>query len=214
MKETLRDTVFGQLLRLIFGPNILPYPEELDPTIWRKYVHVEKSGWMAHHGTAQPHNYLIDELQGQQIDEESKGQKTQEKVEESNAATPQTASRAPSTSANSETQLVTDINGIVVNPEKGKDIYVVDWSGPDDPQVCCSFPRRPNLWADNGSEPDELVESETVLRHRRNLSPHILSLHRLCNLYSRYSRCSDDLPCRPSRSNAGTYSVCGRLWTR
>lgn len=118
MTETLCDTVFGQLLRFVFGCKILPYPQEVDPSIWRKYIHVEKSGWMAHHGTTQPHRYFI-QLQRQQIDEESKGLTTHEKIEESNATTPQTTSRAPSTSNNSEIQLMNDISDIVVNSEKG-----------------------------------------------------------------------------------------------
>jgi DHA1 family multidrug resistance protein-like MFS transporter len=133
MKETLRDTVFGQLLRAVFGHEILPYPEELDPSIWQKYVHVDKSGWMARHGTTEPHNYLIDKLKA---DDESKGPRLQaNKVNDLEAPTSQSLSRASSTSENSETRLVNEISGIVVDPAKGKDVYVVDWSGTDDPQV-------------------------------------------------------------------------------
>lgn len=54
MKELFRDTVTGHFLRIISGGKILPFEEDRDPSIWKKYVHVEKSGHMAHHGTLEP----------------------------------------------------------------------------------------------------------------------------------------------------------------
>jgi DHA1 family multidrug resistance protein-like MFS transporter len=124
MIDTIRDTSFGHILRSLFGPKILPYPEELDSSLWQKYVHVEKSGLMAHHGTTRPDNdFLAEEreLQGERIDEESGGQTMFD---------------------NSRITLVNEISGVHINSEKGKDIDVVDWSGPDDPDVilCFVFP--------------------------------------------------------------------------
>ena len=50
MKELVRDTVFGHFLRLVTGGRVLPYEEDRDPSLWKRYIDVEKSGRMAHHG--------------------------------------------------------------------------------------------------------------------------------------------------------------------
>jgi DHA1 family multidrug resistance protein-like MFS transporter len=39
-----------------------------------------------------------------------------------------------------------EASGVKVDPEKGKDLHVVDWYGPDDPQVCSFFPPD-EFWA-------------------------------------------------------------------
>ena len=97
---------------------------------------------MAHHGTTHPDNdFLAEErqLQERRIDEESSGQTKVELDRENGkleAVTPQETSRATSMSGNSETRLVNEISGVPISSEKGQDVYVVDWSGPDDPDVC------------------------------------------------------------------------------
>src|ERR1700734_4161999 len=118
MIDTIRDTSFGHILRLLFGPKILLYPEELDSSLWQKYVHVEKSGLMAHHGTTKPDNdFLAEEreLQGERIDEESSGQtkvEVRRKDRKLEAVTPQGTSQPASMSDNSETHLVNEISGV------------------------------------------------------------------------------------------------------
>lgn len=38
MRETLRDSAFGKLLRVLSGTRILPYPEETQELFWRTYL--------------------------------------------------------------------------------------------------------------------------------------------------------------------------------
>jgi DHA1 family multidrug resistance protein-like MFS transporter len=38
MIETLRDSAFGKLLRVISGTTLLPYPEETHELAWRTYL--------------------------------------------------------------------------------------------------------------------------------------------------------------------------------
>ena len=52
MKELLRDTIFSHRVRLITRRKVFQYPEEVDPSIWKKYVHAKKSANMANHGQA------------------------------------------------------------------------------------------------------------------------------------------------------------------
>ncbi|KAF4970572.1 hypothetical protein FSARC_2437 [Fusarium sarcochroum] len=54
MEELIRDAIFSHLLRLMTGGRVFKYPEEEDPSQWKKYVHVEKSAKMARHGQPQP----------------------------------------------------------------------------------------------------------------------------------------------------------------
>jgi DHA1 family multidrug resistance protein-like MFS transporter len=48
--ELLRDTLLGHSFRQISGVRIFPYAENMDSELWKRYVHREKSGRMAHHG--------------------------------------------------------------------------------------------------------------------------------------------------------------------
>jgi MFS transporter, DHA1 family, multidrug resistance protein len=50
MIELIRDTVFGHLLRPTSKGKVLPYEEDRDPSLWKRYIDTEKSGRMAHHG--------------------------------------------------------------------------------------------------------------------------------------------------------------------
>ncbi|KAK5048944.1 hypothetical protein LTR84_005365 [Exophiala bonariae] len=122
MKELFRDTVAGQLLRLVTRDRILPYPEEIDPSICQKYINAEKSENMARVGSTN--------LPPPPPKEE------EEKTEEQS---PSSESRHPST--NSSTTNVSDTNNhgtntasnTKVDPEKGRDAHIVDWYGPTDP---------------------------------------------------------------------------------
>jgi hypothetical protein len=64
MEDTLRDSVFGQLVRLTFGQNTFLYPEELDLSTWQKYINMEKSTSLVHHSMTEHHNYLTGQLRG------------------------------------------------------------------------------------------------------------------------------------------------------
>jgi hypothetical protein len=42
--ELFRDTVAGQLLRVVARGKVLQYEEDRDPSVWKRYVDKEKSG--------------------------------------------------------------------------------------------------------------------------------------------------------------------------
>jgi DHA1 family multidrug resistance protein-like MFS transporter len=92
--DLIRDSPFGHIVRLVTRNKVFQYPEERDPELWKKYVNQEKSGYMAHHGTAEAPEEESEELQNAQ-----------------------------------------GASGVKVDPEKGKDKHVIDWYGPEDPQV-------------------------------------------------------------------------------
>ena len=54
MTELIRDTVFGHFLRKVTGNKVLLYEEEKDPSLWKKYVHIDKSANVAKHGQTSP----------------------------------------------------------------------------------------------------------------------------------------------------------------
>jgi DHA1 family multidrug resistance protein-like MFS transporter len=119
--DLIRDSPFGHIVRLVTRNKVFQYPEERDPELWKKYVHEEKSGYMAHHGTAEP---------------------PEEESEDLNNAR---GVRARDSDSSVRTEVGDGYNvasGAKVDPEKGKDKHVIDWYGDDDPQVNPS-PSRP-----------------------------------------------------------------------
>ncbi|TKA49854.1 hypothetical protein B0A55_13425, partial [Friedmanniomyces simplex] len=54
MAELIRDTAFGHLVRFVTRGRYLKYAEEADPSIWTRYIDEKKSGYLAHHGDANP----------------------------------------------------------------------------------------------------------------------------------------------------------------
>jgi DHA1 family multidrug resistance protein-like MFS transporter len=120
MRDLIRDSAFGHLVRLATRNKYLQYPEEQDPEIWKKYVNQEKSGYAAYHGSTQaPENaHQVDELT------QAHGMRSREQRNHSE------------TSSHTVGDGVNEASGVRVDPEKGKDIHVIDWYGPDDPQVC------------------------------------------------------------------------------
>lgn len=42
MQDLVRDTVFGQLVRLISRNKLLKYPDELDSSLWRQFIQEER----------------------------------------------------------------------------------------------------------------------------------------------------------------------------
>jgi DHA1 family multidrug resistance protein-like MFS transporter len=129
--------------------KLFPYPEESDPELWKKYVNEEKSGYMAHHGTAEPPEEESQELS------QAQGVRTRE---------------GHNSETSSHTQVGEGINegsGVRVDPEKGKDKHVIDWYGPEDPQVCFWTDREIDGYAclTQRLESTKLVATEEVLRY-------------------------------------------------
>ncbi|KAG5660904.1 hypothetical protein KAF25_002547 [Fusarium avenaceum] len=112
MKELIRDTIFSHTLRLMTGGKVFKYPEEEDSSLWKKYVHTEKSANMAKYGQVQPPE-----------DSEQQARESQTRSSSSSTVVPSRRSEG-----------VNGASGHPIDKEKGKDVYVVDWYGPDDPE--------------------------------------------------------------------------------
>ena len=164
MSDTIRDSVFGQLVRLATGNKVFRYPDELDSSIREKYINIEKSGNLASHGTLQP-PLEPDKKEYEVAPSPSSSSSTdpKEEVEKETEVPPQkvisnissqisrlrsaesrptplrrTTSHTNSFNEVNTTSRVSRINtasGRSVDPEKGRDIHLVDWYGPDDPEV-------------------------------------------------------------------------------
>lgn len=102
MSDLIRDSFFGHFLRLVSNRRVLHYPEELDPSIWQRYINEKKSANMAMYG------------QTEAPDGDSKD-------------TPRDSNSPSPYNENGDNRRV--------DAEKGRDVYLVDWYGPDDPEV-------------------------------------------------------------------------------
>lgn len=118
----IRDTAFGQLLRLVTKNRVLQYPEEQDPEHWKNYLNQEKSGYIAHHGTTDPPE---DDDTRQQL-QSARGLRDRE-AEDDRPAEPRDSTVTGTT--------MNDASGVMVDQEKGRDKNLIDWYGPEDPEV-------------------------------------------------------------------------------
>jgi len=139
MKELLRDSCFGQIVRLVTRNKVFRYPEEDDPEHWKKYLNEEKSGYAAHHGTTQPEEKSDEEKDGKQSDSETDtpdeqplgGYRTREANGTQLPSNSRTSSRTEMDSQ--ERARYNAASGRKIDQEKGKDVHIVDWYGKDDP---------------------------------------------------------------------------------
>lgn len=117
--ETLRDSAFGQLVRLMTRNKVFQFPEEKDPSLCERYINAEKLGNMAHHDSTESDN----------VKEKSTDM---DPLASSRTSSPiQVGQDAPANGASQKP----------VDPEKGRDLHMLDWYGPEDPDV-----RVPDLW--------------------------------------------------------------------
>jgi MFS transporter, DHA1 family, multidrug resistance protein len=115
--ETLRDSVFGQVVRVITRNKVFQFPEEKDASLCERYINVEKSGNMAHHGTADSNE------------------------KDTNVNNP-SSSRSSSSTQVDEGTAANGASQKPVDSEKGRDLYMVDWYGREDPDVRAATLRR------------------------------------------------------------------------
>lgn len=118
MTELIRDTVFGHSLRLATRGRVLQYEEERDPTVLERYVDKEKSGRMAHHG----HTGL-------------EGQDNGANTGNSDGNNVHSSRRTSDTRVESSDERLNEASGVVVDPEKGRDVTIVTWFSENDPEV-------------------------------------------------------------------------------
>lgn len=127
--DIVRDSIFGQCVRLITRNKVFLYEDEKNPELWEKYVNKEKSGNMATHG--QP-----------QAPKKDEKDETSEKDQDSDSSRRPASKREGSQSSNStivnDSENVNQASGRTIDQEKGKDNFIIDWYGDDDQDV--SFP--------------------------------------------------------------------------
>jgi DHA1 family multidrug resistance protein-like MFS transporter len=132
MAELIRDTSFGHIVRFVTKKRCLQYLEESDPNLWKKYVNEEKSGYLAHHGSAQPLDGASEDSDVKSL-EELGGVRTRDarerELETSTGLHAPTQARAPEERAN-----YNDASGVRIDPEKGRDLHVIDFLE-NDPEV-------------------------------------------------------------------------------
>lgn len=120
--EYFRETAFGQVARLVAGNKILQlqYEEERNPELWRTYINEAKSANAARYGQVEP------------PEKEDAGRRS---VSDTESQVVETGSfRDSSTTIVSEGHEYNDVTGLIVDPEKGKNVNVVDFL-PNDPEV-------------------------------------------------------------------------------
>ncbi|EXJ94135.1 hypothetical protein A1O1_02528 [Capronia coronata CBS 617.96] len=136
MAELFRDTVVGQMLRLITGRRILQYPEERDASIVQKYLNSDNSANTAIHGTTNP--------PPTEEKEESAARPQTDGAEQTPSGRP--PSRSSSTTLEDGSHPVNIVGGQKTDPEKGRDADMVDWYGPDDPENPRNWSTPKKFW--------------------------------------------------------------------
>ena len=113
MLDLIRDAPFGQIVRFVSGKRLFRYPEERDPSLREIYINAEKSERIARTGS------------------------THTTSNETDSPPSRLHGYSP---ASSETQVdrelpINSASGAPVDPEKGRNLDIVDWYGLDDPEV-------------------------------------------------------------------------------
>ncbi|OJJ41816.1 hypothetical protein ASPWEDRAFT_167815 [Aspergillus wentii DTO 134E9] len=107
MTTLIQDSIAGHLVRLLTHGRVFQYAEEKDPSLWQRYINLEKSSRMAYHGR-------VDSIDSPEDDDDAV----------SNGAS---VSRIPSTAWTHKGHKYQGLTGVRINPEKGKDVNVIDW---------------------------------------------------------------------------------------
>lgn len=130
--DLIRDSTFGQIVRLVTRGKVFQYEEERNPEIWQKFVSKEKSANMAKYGQIETPEEEM-EKQGEVGDRPDDNRLNQ--------------NRHDSDSSTSTAVGADELRkGNKVDQEKGKDALVVDWYGPDDPENPRNWSRAKRFW--------------------------------------------------------------------
>jgi MFS transporter, DHA1 family, multidrug resistance protein len=124
MTDLIRGTVSGHFIRLISGKLYLPYGEDRDNSLWKRYVDAEKSGRMAHRGHT-----------GEEESNGEGGSRDRNSDEKIPGRSGSQASSNTRVASQEEPRDRTEPGGVKVDPEKGKYFRVISWLSDDDPKV-------------------------------------------------------------------------------
>lgn len=142
MTELIRDTTFGHLLRFVSKGKLLPFAEERDHSLWKQYMNEEASGNAAHHGTTDPPEKKGSDSEssddyGPKLEQQMTGThsiggvRTRDAYDNQDSGSPGSSDRT----GVPDDGTINIPSGVKVDPEKGRDVWIVDWFGPDDPEV-------------------------------------------------------------------------------
>ena len=120
MTELIRDTTFGHIVRLLSRNRFLQFREERDPSVWKEFVNPEKSINMAQHGQITPPDDLEKDVHAP--DDSSHGS-SRTTVGEHNGSADAYGLNTTNTR---------ESRRVKIDPEKGRDIHIVDWYDEND----------------------------------------------------------------------------------
>lgn len=133
MWDTVRESAFGQLTRLVTKNRVFKYKEEKDPSHLDRWLNKEKSGYAAEHGILEPEEEDDDD------DDEEKD--SSEEKDDDRDVDRQPTDRSPArentrtqSQRSSNSAPINEPSGKRIHPENGKDIWLVDWEE-NDPEV-------------------------------------------------------------------------------
>lgn len=114
MAALMHDSITGFAIRFLTSGRVFQYAEEKDPSLWKQFANVEKSGRLAHRGRMDSVDIPEDDSFG----------------------TDKTVTEIPSVAWSQQGNRFQGLTGALIDPEKGKDVYLIDWWGGNDLEVC------------------------------------------------------------------------------
>lgn len=147
--ECVRDSAFGQIVRLVTKKKVFKFIDEKNPDIWKQLVNEEKSGYMAHHGTTDP----PDEKEDNESLAGLGGIRSREEKEDGGASLDRPEWNGDSSSdtqvdrtqsqgeAHRTQSRYNQASGVKIDPEKGRDVHLIEYF-PNDPEVCSIRPAQ------------------------------------------------------------------------
>lgn len=137
MSELLRDTTLGHFLRIVTQQTALPYPEERDPSLWKRYVDNEKSGNMAQHGglVERDEDKEGEETNGNSDDDAEQSVQGQDNLLQGHNGLPIARNSSDTRLSSQDGAEYNEVSGVRIDPEKGRDATIVTWYSDNDPEV-------------------------------------------------------------------------------
>lgn len=117
MATLMHDSIAGLAIRFLTNGRTFQYEEEKDPSLWKRFINIEKSGHMARRGITEPLE-----------------------VEENDSHSSRTVSQLPSVAWSDQGRRFQGLTGVRIDPEKGKDVHLIDWWDDHDKEVCRTNP--------------------------------------------------------------------------
>lgn len=122
MASLIQDSTVGHVIRFLSKGRIFKYAEERDPLLWKQYTNKEKSSRMAYHGRMDS----IRDADGI-ADGVTRSSSRSSRIE--------SMGRIPSSGWSDSGNRFQGLTGMRIDPEKGRDVYLIDWWDDKDQEV-------------------------------------------------------------------------------